>query len=135
MPKNKYKNIWFDEHPVINYATFEAFPMIVFGHKCISEDYQDGEIWSDEEYWGSTLYDFDDDKYYQAPCYIQSEKGWEDLINRWKQNHEDPSDGNISEDFDSEADIEAINFYKEYLKTDKKQDIEDYYQKVYANKE
>ena len=69
------KNIWFDEHPVINYATFEAFPMIVFGHKCISEDYQDGEIWSDEEYWGSILYDFDDDKYYQAPCYIQSKIG------------------------------------------------------------
>ena len=135
MPKNKYKNIWFDEHPIINYATFEAFPMIVFGHKCISEDYQDGEIWSDEEYWGSILYDFDDDKYYQAPCYIQSEKGWEDLINRWKQDHEDPSDGNIYEDFDTDYDIEAIKFYKEYLKTDKKQDIEDYYQKVYANKE
>ena len=135
MPKNKYKNIWFDEHPVINYATFEAFPMIVFGHNCISEDYQDGEIWSDEEYWGSTLYDFDDDKYYQAPCYIQSENEWEDLINRWKQDDEDPSDGNISEDFDTDYDIEAINFYKEYLKTDKKQNIEDYYQKVYANKE
>ena len=25
-------------HPTIDYATFEAFPMIVFGHKCISED-------------------------------------------------------------------------------------------------
>ena len=106
------KNDWAG-HPTIDYATFEALPMIVFGHKCISEDYQDGEIWSDEEYWGSRLYDFDDDKYYQAPCYIQSEKEWEDLINRWKQNHEDPSDGNISEDY-REYDQDAIDFYNHY---------------------
>ena len=50
---------------------------------------------------------------------------WEDLINRWKQDRKDPSDGNISEDFDTDYDIEAINFYKEYLKTDKKQNIEE----------
>ena len=123
------KNIWFDEHPVINYATFEAFYEPVFGHDCILEHYQDGEIWSDEEYWGSTLYDFEDDKYYQAPCYIQSENEWEDLINRWKQDHKDPSDGNISEDFDSKDDIEAIKFYKDYINSKTDLTLENYYKK------
>lgn len=125
------KNDW-AEHPTIDYATFEALPMIVFGHKCISEDYQDGEIWSDEEYWGSRLYDFDDDKYYQAPCYIQSEKEWEDLINRWKQNHEDPSDGNISEDY-REYDQDAIDFYKDYLNSSSTLELDEYYKKIYKN--
>lgn len=125
------KNDWAG-HPTIDYATFEALPMIVFGHKCISEDYQDGEIWSDEEYWGSRLYDFDDDKYYQAPCYIQSEKEWEDLINRWKQNHEDPSDGNISEDY-TEYDQDAIDFYKDYLNSSSTLELDEYYKKIYKN--
>ena len=78
------------------------------------------------------LYDFDGDKYYQAPCYIQSEKEWEDLINRWKQNHEDPSDGNISEDY-REYDQDAIDFYKDYLNSSSTLELDEYYKKIYKN--
>lgn len=134
MPKNKYKNIWFDEHPVINYATFEAFYEPVFGHDCILEHYQDGEIWSDEEYWGSVLYDFTDNVYFTFPTYVHL-KDCEEIISHWRADGKYKNDGIITKDFDSDYNIEAINFYKEYLKTNKKQDIEDYYKKVYADKE
>ena len=123
------KNDWVG-HPTIDYATFEAFPMIVFGHKCISEDYQDDEIWNDEEYWGSTLYDFDDDKYYHCGWYVQGSKEWERLLTAWKKDREDPSDGNISEDY-GEYDQDAIDFYKDYLSSGSTLELDKYYKKVY----
>ena len=125
------KNDWVG-HPTMDYATFEAFQMIVFDHKCISEDYQDGEIWSDDEYWGSTLYDFDDDKYYNTSYYIQSEKDWEILITKRKQNNEDPSDGIISEDY-TKYNQDAIDFYKDYLNSGSTLKLDEYYKKVYKN--
>ena len=123
------KNLWFDEHPIINYATFEAFYEPAFGHDCIIEHYQDGEIWSDDEYWGSVLYDFTDNVYYNFPTYVHL-KDCEEIIERWRKDGR-AYDGIITEDFDYEGDKEAIKFYKEYLKMDKKLDIEDYYKKIY----
>ena len=65
MTKEKYffNNAWYVEHPTLNFFTFAAYCVEVFGHKCIIEHVQDGEIWSDEEYWGSILYDFENDRY------------------------------------------------------------------------
>ena len=111
------KNLWFDEHPIINYATFEAFYEPVFGHDCIIEHYQDGEIWSDDEYWGSVLYDFTDNVYFNFWTYVDL-KDCEEIINHWRENKKYENDGIITEDFNYDNDKEAIKFYKEYLKTD-----------------
>ena len=61
MESEKYffNNDWWTHHPTINFFTFEAFCIEVFGHKCIIEHVQDGEIWSNEEYWGTIFYDFE----------------------------------------------------------------------------
>lgn len=78
------KNKWAG-HPIFDYATFKAYALNVFGHKCICELLQDGEIWSEDEYWGSKLYDFDNNKYYYCGWYIQTSKEWEELLTKWKK--------------------------------------------------
>ena len=117
-------------HPTLDYGAFEAFPLMVFGHKCISEDYQDGEIWSEEEYWGSRLYDFDEDKYYTSGWYVSDSEDWKNLITKWKQDREDPSDGNISEDY-GKYDQDAIDFYKDYLNSGSTLELDEYYKQIY----
>ena len=83
MTKEKYffNNTWYVEHPTLNFFTFAAYCVEVFGHKCIIEHVQDGEIWSDEEYWGSVLYDFENDRYTNFPSYID-ENYIEETLNK-----------------------------------------------------
>ena len=59
MTKEKYffNNTWYVEHPTLNFFTFAAYCVEVFGHKCIIGHFQYGEMWSNEEYWRSVLYD------------------------------------------------------------------------------
>lgn len=123
------KNKWAG-HPTFDYATFKAYALNVFGHKCICELLQDGEIWSEDEYWGSKLYDFDDNKYYYCGWYIQTPKEWEELLTKWKKDKEDPSEGLISEDY-NEYDQDALDFYKDYLNSGSKLDLNIYYEKNY----
>ena len=46
-----FNNCWCVSHPTIYFFTFDACCVKAFGHKCIVEHVQDGEIWSDNEYW------------------------------------------------------------------------------------
>ena len=39
------------------YFLIVAYCVEVFGHKCIIGYFQYGEMWSNEEYWRSVLYD------------------------------------------------------------------------------
>ena len=51
-----------NSQPRIMYDTFCSFIFTINGKFYIQEDYQLGEIWSEEEIWGSTLYDLDNMK-------------------------------------------------------------------------
>lgn len=135
----EFNNCWWVNHPTINFFTFDVEVVMVFGHKCILEKYQDGEIWSDDEYWGSVLYDFDNDKYINFPIYVL-ENDIEEILNKWMENKEnlgDIWDGKISNDFiedDVLADDEsrlAVDFYKSYIASNTDLDFEDYYKKIY----
>lgn len=125
--KYQFNNCWGVNHPIINFFTFDVEVVIVFGHKCILEKYQDGEIWSDDEYWGSVLYDFDNDRYVLLNTYNWTKKDIENLVNNYGWN------GRISEDFDNEETHLAINFYKSYLQSGEKIDLENYYNRYYES--
>lgn len=129
---NSYENnnCWWVKHPTINFFTFVTYPVEVFGHRCVVEEYQDGEIWSDEEYWGSVLYDLDNDRYCEVSGYEYGSEDWERIIN----NSVDAWDGKISEDFNEDDQQPAINYYKSYIKEKTEMDLEEYYLKVYGNK-
>ena len=142
MKEDKYffNNCWWIDHPTINFFTFEAYCVEVFGHKCIIEHVQDGEIWSDEEYCGSIFYDFEDDRYTYMSTYLNNGKDIERILSKWmndKENPENAFDGKISEDFVNDevlADDKsrwAVDFYKSYIASETNLDFEDYYKKVY----
>ena len=84
----------------------------ILDHICIVEQYQDGEIWSDDEYWGSICYDLDNDRYVMLCAYDLSKEDIENLVNKhgW--------DGKISEEFNEAEQLRSIKFYKEFIKSD-----------------
>ena len=100
MDKYFFNNCWNINHPTINFFTFEAFCVESFGHKCIVEHVQDGEIWSDEEYWGTIFYDFENDRYTYMSTYLSDGNEIEKILKNWmnnKENLDDIWDGKISE--------------------------------------
>ena len=145
MESDKYffNNDWYTKHPTINFFTFEAFCIEAFGHKCIIEHVQDGEIWSDDEYWGTIFYDFENDRYTYMSIYLNDGNEIECILTRWmndKENPEDAYDGKISEDFINDEVLAtdktrwAVDFYKSYIASETDLDFEDYYKKVYDKK-
>ena len=135
-----FNNCWNVNHPTINFFTFEAFCVESFGHKCIVEHVQDGEIWSDEEYWGSIFYDFENDRYTYMSTYLTDGNKIESILTRWMNNKENPDDiwdGKISEDFINDDEYLAtdktkwaINFYKAYLESETNIEMEKFYQLI-----
>lgn len=95
-----------NEHPTLMYCAFESFIFEIDGNWYVQEDYQDGEIWSEEEIWGSTLYDLENKRKLEWPVYI-SPDDWIDYIYReddWEDMYE----------FEDKYGIynEAIEYYK-----------------------
>jgi len=146
MTEDKYffNNDWDTKHPTINFFTFVAYCVEVFGHKCIIEHVQDGEIWSDEEYWGTIFYDFENDRYTYMSTYLDDGDEIERILKRWMENKSNPDDiwdGKISEDFVNDEVLAtdksrwAVDFYKSYIESNTKLDFEDYYKEVYKLKE
>ena len=136
-----FNNCWWTDHPTINFFTFEAYCVEVFGHKCIVEHVQDGEIWSDEEYWGTIFYDFENDRYTYMSTYLNNGKDIERILSKWmndKENPEDAFDGKISEDFVNDevlADDKsrwAVDFYKSYIISNTELNFEEFYKKFYS---
>ena len=136
--KDKYffNNCWHVNHPTINFFTFEVICVESFGHKCIVEHVQDGEIWSDDEYYGSIFYDFENDRYTYISTYLYDGNEIERILKNWMNNKENPDDiwdGKISEDFfndkilGSEKTKWAVNFYKSYLKSETNTNMENFY--------
>lgn len=133
--KYPFNNCWWVNHPTINFFTFDVEVVIVFGHKCILEKYQDGEICSDDEYWGSVLYDFDNDRYVLLNTYNWTKKDIENLVNNYGWN------GKISEDLinneilDTDKGRLAVDFYKAYIAANTELNFEDYHKEFYELKE
>lgn len=126
-----FNNCWHVNHPTINFFTFEAYCVEAFGHRCIVEHVQDGEIWSDDEYWGSIFYDFENDRYTYMSTYLDDGNEIERILKIWMNNKENPDDiwdGKISKDFKEDKEKLAINFYKSYLESETDIDIDKYYQ-------
>lgn len=133
-----FNNCWNVNHPTINFFTFEAFCVKSFGHKCIVEHVQDGEIWSDDEYWGSIFYDFENDRYTYMSTYLTDGNEIEKILKSWMNNKENPDDiwdGKISDDFINDDEYLAtdktkwaINFYKAYLESETNIEMEKFYQ-------
>ena len=124
-----FNNCWYVNHPTINFFTFQAYCVEAFGHRYIVEQVQDGEIWSDDEYWGSIIYDFENDRYTYTSNYLDDEI--ERILRIWTNNKELPEDiwdGKISKDFKKDKEKWAINFYKAYLESETNIDIDKYYQ-------
>ena len=140
MESEKYffNNDWWTHHPTINFFTFEAFCIEVFGHKCIIEHVQDGEIWSNEEYWGTIFYDFENDRYTYMSTYLTDGNEIERILKNWmnnKENQDDIWDGKISEDFEEDKEKWAVDFYKSYIASNTDLDFKDYYKQIYKLKE
>lgn len=144
MKKDKYffNNDWDTKHPTINFFTFEAYCIEAFGHKCVVEHVQDGEIWSDNEYWGTIFYDFENDRYTYMSTYLDNGKEIERILTKWmndKENPEEAFDGKISEEFVNDPILAtdksrwAVDFYKSYIASNTDLDFEEYYKKVYSH--
>lgn len=131
-----FNNCWHVNHPTIDFFTFDACCVEVFGHKCIVEHVQDGEIWSDNEYYGTMFYDFENDRYVYISYYLDDGKEIERILKNWMNYEENPDDiwtGKISEDFVNNKELSSdktklgVNFYKSYLESETNTDIENYY--------
>lgn len=129
----KGKGIISMEHPTFHFSTFLSFVDEMFGHKCIFEHYQDGEIWSEDEVIGTFVFDFEDDSYYNIPIYVEGQDA-ERIINKWRENGKYKRDGSILKDWSWLFNIEesdAFKFYQDYLKSDISMDMDDYFEKIY----
>ena len=126
-----FNNCWYVSHPTIDFFEFDAYCVEAFGHKCIVEHVQDGEILSDNEYYGTMFYDFENDRYVYISYYLDDGKEIERILKNWMNYEENPDDiwaGKISEDFlSSDKTKWAVNFYKSYLESETNTDIENYY--------
>lgn len=137
-----FNNCWCVSHPTIDFFTFEAYCVEAFGHKCIVEHVQDGEIWDDNEYYGTMFYDFENDRYAFISYYLDDGKEIERILKNWMNYEENPDDiwtGKISEDFVNNKELSsdktkcAVNFYKSYLESETNTDIENYYKLMSKN--
>lgn len=137
-----FNNCWYVSHPTIDFFTFDAYCVEAFGHKCIVEHVQDGEIWSDNEYYGTMFYDFENDRYAYISYYLDDGKEIERILKNWMNYEENPDDiwtGKISEDFVNNKELSsdktklAVNFYKSYLESETNTDIENYYKLMSKN--
>jgi len=140
MKEDKYffNNCWWINHPTINFFTFETEVVTIFGYKCILEKYQDG-VCCDDEYWGSVLYDFNNDRYIYFSTYV-NENEIEEILNKWLKINPDIWVGKISEDFVNDKGIVAtdktkwaVDFYKSYIASNTDLDFEDYYKNIFNN--
>ena len=137
-----FNNCWYVSHPTIDFFAFDAYCVEAFGHKCIVEHVQDGEIWSDNEYYGTMFYDFEKDRYAFISYYLDDGKEIERILKNWMNYEENPDDiwtGKISEDFVNNKELSsdktklAVNFYKSYLESETNTDIENYYKLMSKN--
>ena len=122
LDKYFFNNDWCAKHPTINFFTFEAFCIEAFGHKCIIEHVQDGEIWSDYEYWGTIFYDFENDRYTYMSTYLNNGEEIEQILTNDEVLADDKTRW-------------AVDFYKSYIASNTELDFEQYYKKVYKLKE
>lgn len=137
-----FNNCWYVSHPTIDFFAFDAYCVEAFGHKCIVEHIQDGEIWSDNEIYGTMFYDFENDRYAFISYYLDDGKEIERILKNWMNYEENPDDiwtGKISEDFVNNKELSsdktkwAVNFYKSYLESETNTDIENYYKLMSKN--
>ena len=90
-------------------------------------------MWSDDEYWGSIFYDFENDRYTYMSTYLDDGKEIEEILKSWmnnKENSDDIFDGKISEDFKDNKEKCAIDFYKAYIKSESNANMENFYQLI-----
>ena len=112
-----FNNGWHVSHPTIDFFAFDAYCVEVFGHKCIVEHVQDGEIWDDNEYYGTMFYDFENDRYVYISYYLDDGKEIERILKNWMNYEENPDDiwtGKISEDFVNNKELFHFS-YQRYL--------------------
>lgn len=97
-------------HPTLMYCTFESFIFEIDGHWYVQEDYQDGEIWSEDEIWGSILYDLENRRKIDLAVYVTSKSDWEHHIYN-QSNWED-----MDYEFESETYKEGLEYYMNEIK-------------------
>ena len=92
-------------HPIITYCAFQSDIFEIDGYWYVQEDFQDGEIWSDEEIWGSTLYDLENKRKIEWPVYITDNDEWKNIIPR------DDQWSDMDYEFETDAYKESIEYY------------------------
>ena len=85
---------------------FHSYIFSMNGKFYVQEDIQDGEIWSEEEIWGSTLYDLDNMKEMTAEVYVYPPGGWSKYLK-----HDDWWD----DIYVGEKTAKAIEYYKDII--------------------
>lgn len=109
----------FIEHPTIMYCTFESFIFKIDDHWYVQEDYQDGEIWSEDEIWGSILYDLENKRKIYLTIYVTSKSDWEYHIynqSNWEEMDYEFEDWHLYGD--------AIEYYQNEINRLKNEELE-----------
>ena len=91
-------------HPTFMYDTFSSKIIELNGEYYAQEDWQWGEIWSEEESYGSVLYDLKNRRKLSLGCYfIQDENEWLDFIDKrsWEK----------MDEFEDKMYQDAIDYY------------------------
>lgn len=67
--------------PTISPFAFHSFIFSLDGKYYVQEDFQDGELWSEDEVWGSILFDLDNMKEISiSGLYVDAPLGWREYI-------------------------------------------------------
>ena len=62
-----------DDQRIVYWCSFEHFGVVEHnGRHYLVEWYQDGEIWSDDEYYGTIIIDLNENRYITLPNYLDS---------------------------------------------------------------
>lgn len=73
----------------------------------VVEFYQDGEIWSEEEYWGTIIMNLTDKTFLDCPYYIDDEKEIIEIIEK----HNLSDDWSSIDDYLISFNLENIKYY------------------------
>lgn len=108
------KNGWHIEHPTFRYDTFECELIQIDGLPYVLEKYQDGEIWSDDEVWGTIIVDLTKKQWLDLSTYIDDVKWWKDNISK-----ENDWWCKLDPEYDTDAYEYYMNEYNTNFKPDK----------------
>ena len=96
-----------------NYHCFNRYILNYHGNFVIVEDYQDGDLYTDDEVWGSYVFDLKNNKYLEIPFHFLGAYGCDKIADL--DSHDEEEWQSIDDDYSFLPDDEVRAYYEKEI--------------------